>query len=240
MKGQRPARRGGEGPLDDVVSWFQSWLGRRRESLGRGGVLPRAELSPSVHDSAFDALRRGVGAVSSDVFDRAFRAVVAADEPIARPGDGLRPLPAQEGAPPVDWAKPPRHALRREALYHWLERWYADTDLDTLGGVADVARRPWLRIRIGATQCHLNANTSRAGIADYLALARAEGPRLDWYVVTGRSGVINEVALGRQRARIRGFQLYTDSVFRHSGVIGGARDEPNRSSRTGLDGSSAA
>jgi len=210
-----------------VVSWFHGWLGLRRQSIQSGAARVAPEQRSGATDSALDLLRRGVGAMSSDVFDRAFRSAVTGGDG-ARPGCGLAPASIPADAPPVDWTRAPGHLLRREALYHWLERWYAETDLETLGGVGEYARRPWLRVGIGAVQCHLNANTSRAGVADYLALARAEGPRLPWAVVTGRSGVINEIAVGADRVRIRGFQLFTDSVFRQPGLIGGAREETRR------------
>ena len=55
-----------------------------------------------------------------------------------------------------------------------------------------------------------------------------EGEQLPWWVLPGRRGVINEVAVGKDRVRLRGFYLYTDSIFNTSGRIGGARPGEKR------------
>jgi hypothetical protein len=205
----RRARPGGTSPLDDVVHWFQDWLGRRRDSLRHGGSLPRAPLRPDVRRATRSVLGRGSDRVSSASFDRAFKAIVAA-------GD-------TDESDPVDWSSPPRETMSRTRLHTWLQRWYHETTMETIGGVGEFVRRPWVRVEIGAVRCHLNANTTREGVAEYLALAAEDGSDLRWHVVPGRSGAINVVAVGRGRTRVRGLHLFTDSVFERPGCLGGTR-----------------
>jgi hypothetical protein len=65
--------------------------------------------------------------------------------------------------------------------------------------------------------CHLNSNTTREGVAGYLAVARTEPP--EWVVVRNAQGVENKVAFGPERRVVPGFYLYrpTDATAR-SGV----------------------
>lgn len=261
MTGHDPMRRGGSSPLD-VVGWFNDWLGRRRESLRSGG--PRSPLPPgrveTVVAETRAILERSAGAISSGVFDRVVRNAVTVDERVRTTAIDL-PLDADvdsqtgpgdlvEPASSYDWYSPPTHILRRRTLFNWLERWHRETSWDTLGDVGEFVRRPWLKVGIGAVTCHLNANTTRAGVAEYLAIVADEGPKLPWFVVSGRGRLINEVAVGRAQVRIRGFHLYTDSVFKQSGRIGGARprnedrpgneEKPRSSGRRSADERSAA
>lgn len=236
MSGHRPSRPAGSSPLDDVVGWFHGWLGKRRESLGRGDASPGGLVLPSV-DDAKSLLRRGAEAIRPETFDRALRTVLSG-------GEGAADLPADADVDSItvpadfralgdnlDWSRPPENVMRRPILCAWLERWYRETDMETIGGVGEYVRRPWVRAGIGAVACHLNANTTRGGVAEYLELARQEGPRLPWFVVPSRRGIINEVAVGRNQVRIRGFHLFTDSVFKQSGRIGGARPADERNGR---------
>jgi len=235
VNGHRPSRQGGGSPLD-VVGWFNGWLGRRRNSLRNAAPRLQVRTPNPIRDETRDLFRRGVDAVSSDVFDRAFRRVVGGTEndadyeieAVDLPVDAeafSQTVPGDLTAPPPsdDWLTEPTDVFRRGVLFQWLDRWYRETNMDTIGGVGEFVRRPWIRASIGAVSCHLNANTTRAGVARYLELARSEGEKLPWFVVSGRGGLINEVAVGREQVRIRGFHLFTDSVFRHSGRIGGAR-----------------
>ena len=255
MNGHDPMRRGGSSPRD-VVGWFNDWLGRRRESLRSGG--PRSPVPPgrveSVMDETRAILERSAGAISSGVFDRVIRNAVTIDDRVRSAAIDL-PLDADvdsmtgpgdlvDPASTYDWHSPPTHLLRRTTLFNWLQRWHGDTRWETLGNVGEFVRRPWLKVGIGAVSCHLNANSTRAGVAEYLALVAEQGPKLPWFVVSGRGGLINEVAVGREQVRIRGFHLYTDSVFRQSGRIGGARprnqENPRSNGRRSADMRSAA
>lgn len=219
--------------LDDAVGWFQGWLGRRRESLREGVGRSTPPLAGPSYQEARALLASRLAMVSPEQFDGAFRRVVEGEprDNIPRvdlPDDSdlesqTVPIdPAAEGAP-FAWDDPPQHLLRRDELARWLERWVRGTDMRTLGDPERHGRRPWLRVGVGSVKCHLNADTTRAGVETYLELVRREGERLPWYVVPGRSRLINEIAVGRERVRISGFQLYTDSVFRQTGRLGGAR-----------------
>lgn len=241
MSGHRPSRSAGSSPLDDVVGWFHGWLGKRRESLGRGDASAGGRSLRSV-DEAKSLLRRGAEAIRPEAFDRALRTVLNGNDAVDLPADAdvdsiTVPADLRELGDRLDWSRPPDNVMRRRILCAWLERWYRETDMETIGGVGEYVRRPWVRVGIGAVSCHLNANTTRAGVADYLALARDEGPKLPWFVVPSRRGIINEVAVGRRQVRIRGFHLFTDSVFRQSGRIGGARPTEERNGRTNGRGS---
>ncbi len=245
MNGHRPLDDRDRSTPGDVVGWFNAWLGRRRDAL-RGGQSravpgigrPRGDPHGAGRGSALAETRallsRGGAAIRSEVFDRAFRSLVSGgdggDSPAAAAVDSRAPSAPTDvrGAVPYPWQPRPLHVMRRQELCLWLERWYRESDARTIGDVGTYARRPWLKLGIGAVNCHLNANTNRAGVEAYLALVRNEGVRLPWFVVPCHTGRINQVAVGRERLRLRGFHVFTDSVFTCSGLIGGARSVAGR------------
>lgn len=69
----------------------------------------------------------------------------------------------------------------------------------------------WVRVRIGDTPCHLNADTRRAGVKSLLELVGAERP--DFSVVTNQRGTkINRVVIGTDKQPIEHLYLYTDQA----------------------------
>lgn len=92
-----------------------------------------------------------------------------------------------------------------------LLRWWLETTSEpTIGDLGSYSGRPWLRVRAGSTLCHLNADTSRAGVQRFLELVREHGGDLEWRVVANQRGKVNRVAFGPAAERVKKFYLYTD------------------------------
>ncbi len=62
-------------------------------------------------------------------------------------------------------------------------------------------------IQHGARRFHLNADTTRERVGEYLAMLARE-PELQWTVVRERAGRLTTVVFGRRQQVIPGFYLY--------------------------------
>jgi hypothetical protein len=76
-----------------------------------------------------------------------------------------------------------------------LQTWYQGTEEDTVGGSVRYGGTPWLWVRYKGDLFHLNADTSRAGVREYLRLISSHTD-LPWTVVEGRSGRRTKVLFG--------------------------------------------
>lgn len=98
----------------------------------------------------------------------------------------------------------------KRELVDWLESWVCMGDDPTIGDVGRYGGKSWLRIMLGSTGCHLNADTTRAGVLEYLGRAHRAGADLKWLVVANNRGVVNKVVPDDGGPAIKGFYLYLD------------------------------
>jgi hypothetical protein len=96
----------------------------------------------------------------------------------------------------------------------------------TIGPVGDYGGKAWLHVRDQGRPFHLNVDTRREGVLEYLAMLEAD-PQLEWHVVPNARGALNKAAFGPQQRTIPGFYLYLSS--------GGARP-PGRAGGAGTRG----
>ena len=80
--------------------------------------------------------------------------------------------------------------ISRAAFEARLRRWYELTDDARVGDDSSFGGTPWVWIQNGARRFHLNADTTREGVGEYLAMLTRE-PELQWTVVRGRAGRLN-------------------------------------------------
>lgn len=78
---------------------------------------------------------------------------------------------------------------------------------ETVGKVDGYGQRPWLFVRHLERLYHLNADSRRKGVLDYLGLLAAD-PDVEWRVVPNRRGNLNKVAFGADERVIPKFYLY--------------------------------
>jgi serine/threonine protein kinase len=97
--------------------------------------------------------------------------------------------------------------LARSEFEAVLRSWYRNSDEETIGGTVRYGGTPWLWIVVQRDLYHLNADTKRAGVEEYLDRVRTE-PELLWTVIEGRAGKRTKVVFGADRRAISGFYLY--------------------------------
>lgn len=97
--------------------------------------------------------------------------------------------------------------ISRAAFEARLRRWYELTNEVRVGDASPFGGAPWVWIQHGARRFHLNADATREGAGEYLAMLTRE-PELQWTVVRGRAGRLTKVVFGRMQQVIPGFYLY--------------------------------
>lgn len=100
--------------------------------------------------------------------------------------------------------------ITKPEFHSRLARWFRDTDEPVIGDPTADRRTAWLWIRDGHRLARLFADTSRAAVADYLALVAALPGGIDWHVVPSATGQLTKVAFGPERVVLDGFHLYFD------------------------------
>lgn len=118
--------------------------------------------------------------------------------------DGETP---RESAPPSSIVRGTRCASKTDFV-RVLQRWYDGTDEPTIGGVGSYGGKAWLWVRVGGYECHLNADTKRDAVFQFLEWARFRGSEYPWHVRANRKGVCNKVVVHPQGIETPGFYLY--------------------------------
>jgi hypothetical protein len=97
----------------------------------------------------------------------------------------------------------------KQAFTQRLRQWYDHTNESTIGGSARRGQTAWMWAKVGEYECHLNADTQRAGVRKYLELVDLHGPDMEWHVRKNQRGEnINKVHCGPNAERFQGFYLY--------------------------------
>lgn len=100
--------------------------------------------------------------------------------------------------------------ISKAQFHDRLTRWFRETREDVIGEPAVHGRTAWLWVRDGHTLAKLQADTTRAAVAEYLLKLRSQPSPLEWHVVTSSTGHRTRIAFGPDRATIRNFHLYAD------------------------------
>ncbi len=98
--------------------------------------------------------------------------------------------------------------LTRDVFHNELRKWYENTDEETIGDVGSYGGVAWVWITDETNEYHLNADTKRRGVQEYLALLREYENLLEWSIVQNSLGVLNKVAFGPDKKVIKRFYLY--------------------------------
>lgn len=103
---------------------------------------------------------------------------------------------------------PRDNAVGKPEFHRILRDWYVNTSELTIGDTGKFGGKPWIYIHGESGTYHLNADTKRAGVAEYLALATEFGDQLEWSLRESQRGKMTRVEYGPQSQKIRGFYLY--------------------------------
>jgi hypothetical protein len=113
-----------------------------------------------------------------------------------------------------DVALHPMERVERDAwitkleFHRRLEDWYRESRAPLIGDPGVPGMTGWVFVRDGHMLAKLHADTTRAGVGEYLALLRSQRGELPWYVVESARGQPTKVAFGAERRIIPGFYLY--------------------------------
>jgi hypothetical protein len=107
------------------------------------------------------------------------------------------PLPQVRSAEP----------LTRAEFERQLKAWLTESNEAHVGEFIGYGGKPWLWVRQGSGIYHLNADTKRAGVEEYVRMVSRE-PSLGWTVTPGRAGKMTKVVFGQRMVAIPGFYFY--------------------------------
>lgn len=100
--------------------------------------------------------------------------------------------------------------ISKAQFHDRLARWFRETREELIGEPTAHGRTAWLWVRDGHTLAKLQADTTRAAVAEYLVILRSHPSPLQWHVVPSATGHRTRIAFGPDRVTIRNFHLYAD------------------------------
>ena len=105
-----------------------------------------------------------------------------------------------------------------------LRKWHDQTDERVIGPSAPRGQTAWLWAEVGGDRLHLNADTERTGVSEYLEFADRYGEELAWHVRANQNGTkINKICFGPNETVIPGFYLYLQTPWNAEGTIGDSK-----------------
>jgi hypothetical protein len=118
---------------------------------------------------------------------------------------------------------PPKTRCRsKQEFTDLLRKWYDHTDERVIGGSPEYNQTPWLWVQIGTFECHLNADTKRQGVREYLERVIRYSAGLEWRVCANQNGKFNKVCFSPDAYPIAGFYLYVKPALSVETIIGEA------------------
>ena len=99
-------------------------------------------------------------------------------------------------------------ALRREEFHQALRSWLDESFDDCVGDPASHAGPAWVWVRHGGRHFYLNADSTRAGIRQYLHLVEEDSGDPKWSMQDSIAGIRDRVTVGRGEQVVEGFEFY--------------------------------
>jgi hypothetical protein len=99
-------------------------------------------------------------------------------------------------------------AVRREEFHQALQSWLDDSFDDRIGDPDSHGGLAWFWVRHGGDHFYLNADSTRAGVRQYLRIVERSGGDADWSMHSSTPGIRDRVAVGADREIVDGFEFY--------------------------------
>lgn len=98
--------------------------------------------------------------------------------------------------------------ITKTDFHRRIGQWYRESHEEQIGSPDAHGLTGWLWVRDGHLLAKLDADTTRSGVGEYLALLRDRRGDLVWSVVESARGQPTKIAFGDERRTIPGFYLY--------------------------------
>ena len=99
-------------------------------------------------------------------------------------------------------------AIRREEFHRVLQEWLDETFEQHVGDEDVHAGPAWLWVRHGGDHYYLHARSTRAGVREYLRIARSSNGDVQWNDQPDSSSLRARVTVGDDRRTIDGFEFF--------------------------------
>jgi hypothetical protein len=99
-------------------------------------------------------------------------------------------------------------ALRQDEFHTVLQRWLDESFDDRVGDPTTHAGPEWLWVRHGGNHFYLHADSTRAGVREYLHVVAECGGDADWHLQSSVPGIRDRVVVGDEERIVDGFDFY--------------------------------
>ena len=97
--------------------------------------------------------------------------------------------------------------MTKDQFNEWLRTWCSTSSDKTISDYEDYGQSTYLYIQEDGNLYHLNADTKREAVEEYLKLLDSNKDLL-WTIVPNRKLRLNKVAFGENKKILKGFYLY--------------------------------
>lgn len=101
-----------------------------------------------------------------------------------------------------------RHPITKIPFQDLLRDWYDNSNEERIGDPNLRGQLAWIWVIDGTKKYHLNSDTKRVAVKEYLDLIKREGSDIEWQIVLNNRGKLNKVAFGGEKQTIKGFYFY--------------------------------
>jgi hypothetical protein len=203
-------------PVNGMFSFTPCYPDGDEARFARPPIRLPGLVNPASKQSTFGSHRRLSPESVHAAWEQVRRQVLAHDLWLGTHFD----TPPREGAERADSAARDAplvsrgiECASRAEFTELLRRWFDRTSEPTIGDPGKFGGKAWVWVRLDGQRCHLNADSTRAGIGRYLQLARELGPKLPWRVVANNRGRVNKVVIEPSGEPTPGLFLYTTNAL---------------------------
>lgn len=101
-----------------------------------------------------------------------------------------------------------KYSIDKQTFHNLLRDWFENSTEEIIGDPNVRGQLAWIWVSDGTQKYHLNADTKRLAVKEYLDLVEEYGNVIEWQIVPNNRGKLNKVAFGSDRQTIKGFYFY--------------------------------
>ncbi|HXG85140.1 MAG TPA: hypothetical protein VNI84_14060 [Pyrinomonadaceae bacterium] len=102
--------------------------------------------------------------------------------------------------------------INKQSFHNLLKDWFENSTEERIGDPNVRGQLAWIWVSDEAKKYHLNADTKRVAVKEYLELVKQLGNDIEWQIVLNNRGKLNKVAFGSNKQSIKGFYFYVLST----------------------------